>query len=275
MALVPTMGALHEGHLALMREARRRAHTVVTSIFVNPTQFAPTDDFARYPRDLQGDLAKCASVGVDLVFAPLDASVLYPAGDETRVLVPLTARHLEGEFRPHHFEGVATICMKLFQLITPEVAVFGRKDYQQLQVIARMVKDLLLPIEVVGLHTIREADGLALSSRNAYLSFSERTRARVIPNGLRAAVDAYEMGERDTDALSRIARTVIERGTTAIDYVTCAHPQSVVPHPRGTTLGEGDHALLAVAARVGNTRLIDNVVLGEERGPLIFATEAP
>ena len=266
VGVVPTMGALHRGHLALVAEAKRRAQLVVVTIFVNPTQFGPKEDFAKYPRDLEGDVAKCASAGADVVFHPKDPAVIYPDGDETRVHVDATAKHLEGSFRPTHFEGVATVCMKLFQIVGPAVAVFGRKDYQQLQVVSRMARDLFVPIEIVGLPTVREPDGLALSSRNAYLSAEDRQRARAIPEGLAAAVRAFEAGERRAGELTALAREKIATVATSIDYVACADPVSVAPIDEGARVG--DRALLAIAARVGTTRLIDNVVLGEERGPL-------
>ena len=268
VGVVPTMGALHDGHLALIAEAKRRAQVVVTTIFVNPTQFAPNEDLSRYPRDLDSDMRKCGSVPggfADFVFHPSDTATIYPPGDETCVRVPETAKHLEGSFRPIHFEGVATVCMKLFQIVGPAVAVFGRKDYQQLQVVSRMVRDLFLPIEIVGLPTVREHDGLALSSRNAYLSPGDREKARAIPRGLTAAVHAFEKGERRADELTRLVRSELATVATSIDYVACADPTSVAPLAEGAI--SGDRVLLALAARFGSTRLIDNVVLGEERGP--------
>jgi len=265
VGVVPTMGALHRGHLALIEEAKKRAQIVVVTIFVNPTQFGPSEDFAKYPRMLEKDIDACRGIGADVVFSPSDPQVIYPAGDEARVRVPLTAKHLEGEFRPHHFEGVATVCMKLFQIVGPSVAVFGRKDYQQLQVVSRMVRDLFVPIEIVGLPTIREPDGLALSSRNAYLSKEERERARAIPEGLSAAVRLYEAGERRVGALLAAARGLIEKGATSIDYVAIADERTVVPYADDATI---DRAVLAVAARVGTTRLIDNVVLGQDAAPI-------
>ncbi|MFI5302290.1 MAG: pantoate--beta-alanine ligase, partial [Polyangiales bacterium] len=197
IGFVPTMGALHEGHLALVREARKYAQKVVVSVFVNPTQFGPGEDFTQYPRDLEGDLAKCAAAGADVVFSPSDPSILYPAGEQTRVRVGDTARHLEGAVRPTHFEGVATVCTKLFLAIGPCVAVFGRKDYQQLAVIRRVVSDLFLSVEVIGLATVREPDGLAMSSRNAYLSAADRLRARCVSRALDAAIIAFEQGARE------------------------------------------------------------------------------
>jgi pantoate--beta-alanine ligase len=265
VGLVPTMGALHAGHLALVNEAKRHAQRVVVTVFVNPTQFGPGEDFTRYPRDLEGDMKKCASAGADYVFAPADPTVIYPTGDETRVRVPETAKHLEGSFRPHHFEGVATVVAKLFMIAGPCVAVFGRKDYQQLQVVKRMARDLFLDVEIIGHPTVREADGLALSSRNAYLASEERTKARAIPTGLAAAVRAFASGERSAERLVRAVRNHVDEAATSVDYVTCADPSTVAPLADGATVG--DRVLLAVAARFGTTRLIDNVVLGEERGP--------
>jgi pantoate--beta-alanine ligase len=265
IAVVPTMGALHEGHLALVTSAKKRADTVVVTIFVNPTQFGPTEDLAKYPRDLEGDRAKLATVGADLIFAPENASVLYAPGDETRVRVPETAKHLEGASRPHHFEGVATIVLKLFQVVPADVAVFGRKDYQQLKVVERMVRDLFVPIEIVGHPTVREADGLARSSRNAYLSTEERARAVCLSRGLASAVRAFEAGERRAGALAKAARDEVEKGATSIDYVACADAEKVTPLDDAMVVS--DRALVAIAARVGTTRLIDNVVVGEERGP--------
>jgi pantoate--beta-alanine ligase len=265
VGVVPTMGALHDGHLALVREAKRRAQLVVVTIFVNPTQFGPNEDFTRYPRTLEADVARCAAEGVDLVFAPSEPTVLYPAGEETRIRVASTAQHLEGAFRPGHFEGVVTICAKLFLVVGPCVAVFGRKDYQQLRVVSRMARDLFLPVEIVPCATQREPDGLARSSRNVYLSADDRAKARAIPTGLAAAVRAFEAGERRVDALLALVRAPIEAVATSIDYVALANADSVVPFAVGATID--DRAVLALAVRFGSTRLIDNVVLGEERGP--------
>ncbi|MBK7399535.1 MAG: pantoate--beta-alanine ligase [Myxococcales bacterium] len=265
IAVVPTMGALHAGHLALCTEARRHADLVVTTIFVNPTQFGPSEDFGRYPRTLDADLAACARVGVDVVFAPDDPSVIYPEGDQTRVRVPEVARWFEGEIRPHHFEGVATVCLKLFHIVGPGTAVFGRKDYQQLQVIKRLVRDLFLPVTIVGHPTQREADGLALSSRNVYLSKQDREAALAIPRGLAAAVRAFSSGERRIEELERLARAEVAGSARSVDYVSCAHPDDMTPLA-GTA---PDRVLLAIAARYGTTRLIDNVVLGEDPGPTV------
>jgi pantoate--beta-alanine ligase len=216
LALVPTMGALHEGHLSLVREARLRTDEVAVTIFVNPTQFGPNEDFERYPRDLERDLELCREAGVRHVFAP-EASEMYPQGERTRVQVSGLTSSLCGPHRPGHFDGVTTICSKLFAVAGECVAVFGRKDYQQLKVIERMARDLLLPVEVVGLKTLRDADGLALSSRNAYLSSDERARALGIARGLSAAASAFEAGERLAGELRDAAREQLNQaGTLAI-----------------------------------------------------------
>lgn len=266
VGVVPTMGALHRGHLALIAEARRRAQVVVVTIFVNPTQFGPNEDFKKYPRTLDKDVEACRAMGADLVFAPENEAVLYPPGDETRLRLPETTKHLEGSFRPTHFEGVATIVLKLFNVIGPGVAVFGRKDYQQLQVVTRMARDLFVPIEIVGMPTVREEDGLALSSRNAYLSPDERHKARGIPEGLSAAVAAWDAGERHVKPLITAARVPIAAGATSIDYVAIADAASVVPLDEMARIDR--KAVLAIAARYGTTRLIDNVVLGEDPAPI-------
>jgi pantoate--beta-alanine ligase len=262
VGFVPTMGALHEGHLELVREAKRRAPFTAVSIFVNPTQFGPNEDLARYPRDLEADVERCASVGTDVVFAP-EAPEMYPAGASTRVRVGALAEPLCGAFRPGHFEGVATVVAKLFVLAAPCVAVFGRKDYQQLRVIERMAKDLLFAVEIVGVPTVRDGDGLALSSRNAYLSREERERARSIPRALGEAMAAFEKGERRAGVLREMALTRVRPNATRIDYVTIADPETLVPIDDGASL-EGP-ALLALAMFVEKTRLIDNVVLGQDR----------
>jgi pantoate--beta-alanine ligase len=263
VGFVPTMGALHAGHLALAREAKRRAQLVVASIFVNPTQFGPNEDLSRYPRDLEGDLAKLASLGVDAVFAP-EPGELYPAGEETRVRVERLAEPLCGRSRPGHFEGVATVVAKLFAIVGPCAAIFGKKDYQQLLVIRRMARDLFLPVEVVALRTVREADGVAMSSRNAYLSADERTRARSLAVGLDAASRAFAAGERRPRELERKAREPVERAATSVEYVELRDPDTLVPLEKDA----GSRAVLAVACRIGTTRLIDNVVLGEDPPPL-------
>lgn len=260
VGFVPTMGALHEGHLALVREARKHADFVVCSIFVNPTQFGPNEDLARYPRDLDGDVRKLEGAGADLVFAP-EPEAMYPKGEQTRVRVAGLTEHLCGPHRPGHFEGVTTIVTKLFAIVGASAAVFGKKDYQQLAVIRRMTTDLFLPVEVIGHPIVREADGLAMSSRNAYLSAEERTRALSLSRGLAEASSAFAAGERNAGRLRRLALAPIETAATSIDYVTVADPDALVPFADDATVGE--RALVAVAARIGKTRLIDNVVLGE------------
>ncbi|MEB2313560.1 MAG: pantoate--beta-alanine ligase [Sorangiineae bacterium] len=263
LGLVPTMGALHAGHAALIAAARERAARVAVTIFVNPTQFGPGEDLAKYPRDLAGDLATCERAGASLVFAP-DAREMYPDGERTRVRVAGLTEHLCGASRPGHFEGVATIVAKLFAIAGPCVAVFGRKDYQQLKVIERMTRDLLLPVEIAGHPIVREADGLALSSRNAYLSAEERALALAIPRALSRAARAFAGGERRAGALRGEVQGALQ--ALRVDYVTLADPEALVPVAEDAALGP--RALLAVAAFAGGTRLIDNVVLGEDEAPL-------
>ncbi|HVJ88578.1 MAG TPA: pantoate--beta-alanine ligase [Labilithrix sp.] len=260
VGFVPTMGALHEGHLSLLREARGRASFVVCSIFVNPTQFGPNEDLARYPRDLEGDVRKLE--GVDVVFAP-EPDAMYVSGERTRVRVDELTAHLCGPHRPNHFEGVTTIVAKLFTLVGPSVAVFGKKDFQQLAVIRRMTRDLFFPVEVVGHPIVREVDGLAMSSRNAYLSPEERRRALGLSRGLAAAARAFDGGERRAGTLRKLALEVIEPVATSIDYVSVADVDALQPFLDDERTPA--RALLAVACRVGSTRLIDNVVLGEDR----------
>lgn len=262
VGFVPTMGALHAGHLALTREARKHGRFVVCSIFVNPTQFGPNEDFAKYPRDLAGDVAKLTDV--DLVWAP-KPDAMYPPGEKTRVRVDGLTEHLCGPHRPGHFEGVTTVVAKLFSVIGPCSAIFGKKDYQQLAVLRRMAVDLFFPVNVLGYPIVRDADGLAMSSRNAYLSADERTRALGISTGLREAAHAFAAGERKAGALRRLALARVEPVAASIDYVTVATADALVPFADEATVP--DRALLAVACRVGTTRLIDNVVLGEDPPP--------
>jgi pantoate--beta-alanine ligase len=261
LGLVPTMGALHEGHAALMREARRRAAVTAVTIFVNPTQFGPEEDLARYPRDLAGDVDKCAAQGVSIVFSP-DVGEMYPPRERTRVRVSGLADYLCGASRPGHFDGVATIVTKLFAAAGRCTAVFGRKDYQQLQVIRRMTRDLLLPVDIVGLPTVRDADGLALSSRNAYLSAEERARALAIPRALSQALQCFSTGERRARELREPAKAMLEGAGLRVDYVTVADADELTPFDEGSVVG--NRAVLAVAAFAGTTRLIDNVVFGED-----------
>lgn len=260
VGLVPTMGALHDGHMSLVRVASQHSDFVVVSIFVNPTQFGPDEDLDRYPRTLDADRQKCEAAGASLVFVP-EASVMYPTGEETRVKIGATAATLCGADRPGHFDGVATILVKLFSLVGDCVAVFGRKDYQQWRVINRFVNDLFLPVELVAAPIVREPDGLALSSRNRYLSPDQRQRALALHRGLDAAVALFAAGERRAGTLRAAARNVIESAVDAIDYVDVADADTVANIADDALVG--DRALLAVAAKLGATRLIDNVVLGE------------
>ena len=264
VALVPTMGALHEGHLTLVARARERADFVAVSIFVNPTQFGPGEDLERYPRTLAEDREHCERAGVDVVFAP-SADRMYAPGEQTRVEAGSTAEGLCGAGRPGHFDGVVTIVTKLLVLAGPCLAVFGRKDYQQWRVIHRLVQDLFLPVELLGVPTVREPDGLALSSRNRYLSPSQRTRALSIATGLRAAVEAFAKQERRVGVLRQLARGPIETSMDAVEYVSVCDADTVFELDDEVTI-EG-RALLAVAARIGETRLIENVVLGEDGPP--------
>jgi pantoate--beta-alanine ligase len=257
------MGAIHAGHLALVQEARRRAAFVAVSIFVNPIQFGPNEDLARYPRNLDADVALLEAAGVDLVFAPTVAD-MYPVGEETRVRVGALGEPLCGRFRPGHFEGVATVVAKLFSVVGACDAVFGRKDYQQWRIVGRVARDLLLPVEVVGYPIVRERDGLAMSSRNAYLSDRQRAAALGLVQGLDDAVLAFARGERRARQLERIARGPIDPVATSVDYVEARDPETLAPMEGEVT----ERALLAVACWIGTTRLIDNVVLGEDPAPL-------
>lgn len=266
VGLVPTMGALHEGHLSLVREARKHADFVLCSIFVNPTQFGPNEDFARYPRDLAADVARLEGVRASAVFAP-EVAAMYPPGDETRVHVGPLAAHLCGPHRPGHFEGVATVVTKLFAIAGPCVAVFGKKDYQQLAILRRIAVDLFMPVKVVGFPIVREADGLAMSSRNAYLSAEERARALSLSRGLAAAARAFASGERRAGALRELAHAEVARAATSVDYVAVADADALVPFDDGADVGA--RAVIAIACRIGKTRLIDNVVLGED-APIAF-----
>lgn len=261
VGVVPTMGALHDGHMHLVTEAKARAPFVVVTIFVNPMQFGPNEDLARYPRTLEADLQRCRATGVDLVFAPAP-DAMYPKGFVSSVDVAGLTEVLDGVFRPGHFRGVTTVVTKLLLLVGPSVALFGRKDYQQFRVLHRMALDLDMPIEVVGIPTVREDDGLALSSRNRYLSASDRTRALAIANGLRAAYDAHAGGERDAARLEELVRGPIEVAFDSIDYASVVDPETL------RAPGEEPSGLMGiVAARIGTTRLIDNVVFGVDPRP--------
>jgi pantoate--beta-alanine ligase len=268
LGFVPTMGALHAGHLHLVRVARRHAEHVAVSIFVNPTQFGPNEDFAKYPRNLERDVELLAGAGADLVLAP-SADEIYPKGEKTRVRVRGLGEHLCGPFRPGHFEGVATVVTKLFGLAGACTAVFGRKDYQQLKIIERLARDLLLPVRVVGEPTVRDVDGLALSSRNAYLSADERRQALAIPRALAAAAARHAAGERGARALIEPVRAALTAAGLRADYAEIADPDELLPFEADARVGE--RALVALAAFCGTTRLIDNLVLGEDAAP----SEAP
>jgi pantoate--beta-alanine ligase len=257
VGLVPTMGALHEGHLTLVRKARAANDRVWVSIFVNPAQFGPNEDFAAYPRDVERDLALLEREGVDCVFLP-SVEEMYPPDGSTYVDAGPITEVLEGAFRPGHFRGVTTVVLKLLNIVQPRRAYFGRKDAQQLVVIRRMVRDLDVNVEVVPVDTVREADGLALSSRNAYLNPTERKAALCLWNALSLAREMWTRGTRDAEAFRQRMREVIDEEELArIDYVSLANPE---------TLQELDRiqgpALVSMAVRIGRTRLIDNVTLG-------------
>ncbi len=256
VALVPTMGALHRGHLALIADARRRARRVVVSIFVNPTQFAPHEDFASYPRSFASDLAVLRDVKADLVWAPSQA-VMYPNGFATRIEPAGAAKAgLEDTFRPHFFGGVATVVAKLFTQVSPDFAMFGQKDYQQLRVVTQMAKDLDLPLKVIGVPTVREKDGLALSSRNVYLSAAERGTAPILYQVLRATAARIKNGEDIEHALN-VGRIELDLAGFALDYLEARNALSLalVVSPKTGPIR------LLVAAKLGKTRLIDNVAV--------------
>lgn len=258
VALVPTMGYLHEGHLRLVDEARRRAEAVLVSIFVNPLQFGPTEDLARYPRDLPRDRHLAKARGVDALFVPAEA-VMYPPGSEIRVVPGPTAARWEGAARPGHFEGVLTVVAKLFHLAEPDLACFGRKDIQQATLVRQMVRDLDWPLEIVVVPTVREPDGLALSSRNAYLDADLRRRAVVLSAALRAAHERFRAGERRAATLEAVVRaTLATEPVVQVEYVAVAEPRTLAP----VETAEPD-TIVALAARLGRTRLIDNIILGD------------
>ena len=258
VGVVPTMGALHEGHLTLVRRARAENDHVVVSIFVNPTQFGPNEDFTAYPRDTERDLKLLEAEGVDYVFTP-GVKEMYQAGAETYVEVGSITDRLEGEHRPGHFRGVATVVLKLLNILKPTHAYFGRKDAQQLVVIRRMVRDLNLDVEIVPVETVREADGLALSSRNAYLNDSERQAALCLSSALNLAREMWTRGTRDADYIRRRMLDIISDEELARpDYVSIADPNTLEELER-----IHGPALISMAVRIGRTRLIDNVTLGE------------
>ncbi|MGD9634726.1 MAG: pantoate--beta-alanine ligase [Pirellulales bacterium] len=257
VGFVPTMGALHEGHLSLVDAARSECELVVVSIFVNPTQFGPKEDLSKYPRDLDRDLSLLSSRGCDLVFAP-SVEEMYPDGYVTSVDVGALGRELEGEFRPDHFRGVATVVLKLFEIVPAEVAFFGRKDYQQTLVVERMITDLNVPIEIRVVPTVREPDGLAMSSRNAYLSAEDRRRALGLSQSLQLANELVRGGQRDVEAIrARMLTQLKSAGIEEVQYIGFVADGTITPVTRvdGPTT-------VAIAAKVGTTRLIDNVRIG-------------
>ena len=257
VGLVPTMGFLHQGHISLVEAARSACRAVIASIFVNPTQFGPNEDLATYPRDLPRDLAMLEQAGADLVWTPT-AEVMYPAGYQTWVTVDEITLGLEGSMRPGHFKGVTTVVAKLFNATRPDRAYFGQKDAQQAAVIRRMVQDLSYPIEIVICPIVREPDGLAMSSRNAYLNPDERQAAMVLNRALQAASQAFEAGQRDAAVLRDIMLSTLEAEPLAkVQYVSCADPESLQEIE-----GPLHRALLSMAVYIGKTRLIDNRILG-------------
>ena len=258
VALVPTMGALHAGHLSLLELAHARCQRIVVSLFINPTQFGPKEDYAAYPRDEAADAAKLAAAGVDLLYAPA-VSEMYPEGFATQVTVRRLTEHLCGPYRPGHFEGVATVVTKLLLQSLPDAAVFGEKDWQQLQVIRRLARDLDVPVAIAGARTVREADGLAMSSRNAYLSPAERAIAASLNRGLRELAQAVARGEPCRAAEEHALRVLLENGFTSVDYVTVADAETLQPIER---IGKRPARAFA-AAWLRRTRLIDNVAIDE------------
>lgn len=258
LGLVPTMGALHEGHLALVQAAQRQCDRVVVSIFVNPLQFGPQEDFNRYPRELASDIAKLNALGVAAVFHP-EVTDMYPPGtSDTRISVEPLSRVLCGRVRPGHFAGVATVVAKLLNLVEPDSAFFGQKDWQQLVIVRTMARDLNFAVKILGVPTVREASGLARSSRNAYLSDDERDRAAAIYRGLSQARSLYQAGERGARVLTGVVTESLATVGLAPEYAELVHPESLEPLDAA-----GHTALLATAVPVGRTRLIDNVLLGQ------------
>jgi pantoate--beta-alanine ligase len=256
ISFVPTMGALHEGHLSLISEGRKKGDVLVVSIFVNPTQFAPSEDLSEYPRNLEGDLEKINGLGVDIVFTPT-VGEMYPDGFQTYVEVKELERHLCGRFRPGHFRGVATVVLKLFNIVKPHFALFGEKDYQQLKIVQRMVKDLNLEVTVTGYPIVRDKNGLAMSSRNSYLSEDEKERAVSISRALSQIKMEFDRGLRDSKVIKRIGKDILqENGIDTIDYLEICDPDTL--EPKESAEG-GD--LVAVAVRLGRARLIDNTRL--------------
>lgn len=255
IAFVPTMGFLHEGHLTLMREGRKHATLLASSLFVNPTQFGPNEDFSRYPRSFDGDCAMMRTVPVDALFAPAP-EVMFPPGSQTWVEATEITRGLCGDHRPGHFRGVTTVVAKLFNIVRPHCALFGEKDFQQLRAIERMVVDLNFYLTIIPVATVREPDGLAMSSRNAYLTPDQRQKALSLICALRAAGASYKGGQRDVRELEKAARRILESTPgVAIEYVTAVDAETLQP-----PVSPERPMVVAIAARVGNTRLIDNMV---------------
>lgn len=254
IGFVPTMGALHAGHVSLIEAARRDGTFVVVSIFVNPTQFGPNEDFAKYPRDETGDRARCEAAGAGLVFLP-PVEAMYPPGAQTTIHVARLTETLCGPFRPGHFDGVATVVAKLFNIVQPDRAYFGEKDAQQLAVLRRMTRDLDLPVEIVGCPIVREPDGLAMSSRNAYLSPAERRQAPSLHQALCLARERVERGERDAEAVvAAVRERILAAGPARVDYISVVDAEDMQPVGRIER-----RVLIALAVRIGTTRLIDNV----------------
>jgi pantoate--beta-alanine ligase len=259
IAFVPTMGYFHEGHLALMKEAKKMADCVVVSIYVNPTQFGPKEDFSRYPRDLKRDLKMAEGANVDIIFYPPDDEI-YPADYQTYVDVEKVTQNLCGMSRPGHFRGVTTICLKLFNIVKPHIAIFGKKDFQQFISIKRMVYDLNLDLQIIGLSTVREADGLAMSSRNKYLQNNERSSALTLAASLKLAQKLYSTGERKASVIiNEVKRLIKKADYTDIDYVKICEVNTL-----NDVKEIKSQSVIALAVKVGKTRLIDNHVLGEK-----------
>jgi pantoate--beta-alanine ligase len=259
--LVPTMGALHEGHFSLIREARRQCSPVVVSIFVNPTQFGPSEDFRKYPRPIERDRAALEDLGVDYLFAP-PVEEIYPPGFQTAVMVQGLSERVEGRARPGHFRGVATVVLKLFEIIQPRFAFFGRKDAQQARIIRQMVQDLDLDVSITVCPIVREADGLAISSRNAYLTSAERQSATLLYRSLEAVRREVERGERDTAQLLRTVRGLLEREPAVrLDYVEIVDVDTFEP-----VVSLRGNCYVVLAAFVGGTRLIDNALIEQQDG---------
>ena len=257
VGFVPTMGALHEGHQALIRRASAECDVVIVSIFVNPIQFIPGEDFDKYPRDLNNDSNLARAAGAVAIFAPT-AQEMYPDGFQTIVDVPALAKRWEGSIRPGHFRGVATVCAKLFSIVQPHRAYFGQKDFQQLKVIERMTADLSLPLIIVSVPTVRESDGLAMSSRNSYLSDEERKEALCLSLALKQAEQLYTGGERTAEKIREaIAAIIAETPSARLDYIAIVNPDTLEPIEE--LIGK---AVVLLAVRIGQTRLIDNTLLG-------------